>query len=75
MDIKVFRNNISKRLEDIIGDEKKAKNIEISIFNYAIKQANEREIVKKWENEGFSMIYKERLRSIWINLKWHLEEP
>lgn len=68
MDIKVFRNNISKRLEDIIGDEKKAKNIEISIFNYTIKQANEREIVKKWENEGFSMIYKERLRSIWINL-------
>ena len=44
-------------------------NLEKGIYNYAIKEANSRKIVKKWENPNFAQIYIDRLRSIYINLK------
>jgi transcription elongation factor S-II len=68
LNIKTFRQNIVNELNTIIGDENKSQNVEISIFNYTIKESTDREIIKKWENKRFMLIYKERLRSIWINL-------
>ena len=69
VNIKTFRQNIVDKLNTLIGDENKSQNVEISIFNYTIKEATDREIIKKWENKRFMLIYKERLRSIWINLR------
>jgi DNA-directed RNA polymerase subunit M/transcription elongation factor TFIIS len=64
-----FRKNVSSRFKDIITDEKACINLEKGIFNYAIKEANSRKIIKKWENPYFVQIYVDRLRSIYINLK------
>jgi transcription elongation factor S-II len=64
-----FRENIRKKLIPVIGNEKDANNLEIGIYNFAIKEANSRKIIKKWENPYFSQLYLDRLRSIYINLK------
>ncbi len=64
-----FRKNISNKFKDVITDEKSCINLEKGIFNYTIKEANSRKIIKKWENPYFSQIYVDRIRSIYINLK------
>jgi len=63
------RVKIIEKLNDIIQNEKIAKNLERSIMNYTIHQAKTKNIVRKWENKYFIQLYKNRLRSIYINLK------
>jgi len=53
----------------ILDDETKSINLEKGIYNFAIKEANSRKIVKKWENTHFVQLYLDRLRTIYINLK------
>jgi len=48
--------------------EKLVSNLEKAIFNYAIKEATSRKIIKKWENPHFVQLYIDRLRSIFNNL-------
>ena len=43
--------------------------MEKSIYNYCLKDAGERTIVKKWDNPFFVQLYIDRLRSIYVNLK------
>ena len=64
-----FRNNISKKFQLLINNETDSINLEKGIFNYAIKEANTRKIIKKWENPLFTQLYIDRLRSVYINLK------
>ena len=63
-----FRNNIRVKLQDILDSEKKAINLEKGIYNYALKEATNRKVVKKWDNPYYTQIYLDRLRSIYINL-------
>lgn len=64
-----FRQNIRTRLYDIIGEEYKSINLEKGIYNFAIKEANQHKIIKKWNNKKFTQLYIDRLRTIFINLK------
>jgi DNA-directed RNA polymerase subunit M/transcription elongation factor TFIIS len=64
-----FRENIRSKLSPKLGDEKLSVNLEKGVFNYSIKEANNRKIIKKWENPAFVQIYTDRLRSVYINLK------
>jgi DNA-directed RNA polymerase subunit M/transcription elongation factor TFIIS len=64
-----FRNNIRAKLQPILDDEKMAINLEKGVYNFTIKEANNRKIIKKWENPHFSQLYLDRLRSIYVNLK------
>jgi DNA-directed RNA polymerase subunit M/transcription elongation factor TFIIS len=69
----VFRSNIQRKLmkslETVCGkQEKLATNLEKAIFNYTIKEATSRKIIKKWENPHFVQLYIDRLRSIINNL-------
>jgi transcription elongation factor S-II len=64
-----FRLNIRGKLNEIIENEKHSTNLEKGIFNYALKEAASRKVVKKWDNQYFVQIYLDRLRSIYINLK------
>lgn len=64
-----FRNEIRKRLNTIVHDDKKTVNLEKAVFNYAIKKANKNNIVKKWDNEFFISLYIDHLRTIYTNLK------
>ena len=67
-----FRVNIRSKLMELIHEEKISTNLEIGIFNFAIREANFRSIVKKWDNPLFIQIYTDRLRSIYFNLKSNL---
>ena len=65
----VFRKNIRAKLQQLLDSEKKANNLEIGIYNYSLKEANDRKVVKKWDNPFYIQIYLDRLRSIHINLE------
>jgi transcription elongation factor S-II len=67
--VELFRENIRKKLDKILNNEKNSSNLEKGIFNYSLKEADQRKIVKKWDNKQFIQIYVDRLRSIMINLK------
>lgn len=67
-----FRNNIIQKLNKYIENEKKCVNIEKSIFNYSIREASRKKIVKKWNNKYFVMIYIDRFKTLWINIKNNL---
>ena len=64
-----FRENIVSKLSQIIGDNKITTNLEKGILNYSIDVSNKQNIVKKWDNELFVIIYTERLRTIMFNLQ------
>jgi len=66
-----FRENIRKKLNNILNctDPNITINLEKGIFNYSIKEASNRKIVKKWENRAFAQIYVDKLRTIYMNLK------
>jgi transcription elongation factor S-II len=63
-----FRSNIRIKLNEKIKNEKHSLNLEKGIFNYSLKEADQKKIVKKWDNKYFVQIYIDRLRSIFINL-------
>jgi transcription elongation factor S-II len=66
-----FRNNVREKLEQQFSIENKdmVANLEKGVFNFAIKEANSRKIIKKWENSRFVQLYTDRLRTICTNLK------
>ena len=68
-DPKIFRENIVKKFKDITTDEKISLNLEKGIFNYAIQTANKKDLIKKWSNELFLIIYIEKLKMVFFNLK------
>lgn len=68
-----FRANIAAKLSQCFvekgGAEKHGENLEKGIYNWALKEATNRKVVKKWDNPFFVQIYLDHLRSIYINLK------
>jgi transcription elongation factor S-II len=63
-----FRSNIRTKLDEILKNEKNSTNLEKGIFNFALNEAKNRKVVKKWDNPYFVQIYIDRLRSIFTNL-------
>jgi transcription elongation factor S-II len=68
-----FRTNIRKKLsaffETSENKDKHAANLEKGVHNWALKEATNRKVVKKWDNPFFVQIYLDHLRSIYVNLK------
>jgi transcription elongation factor S-II len=65
----IFRANIRNKLNEFFENEKHTINLEKGIHNWALKEATNRKVVKKWDNPFFVQIYLDHLRSIYINLK------
>jgi DNA-directed RNA polymerase subunit M/transcription elongation factor TFIIS len=63
-----FRANICKNLNTIIKNKKMSQNLEKGIFNYAIKTAKDNNVVRKWENQYFVILYLDKFKSIYRNL-------
>jgi transcription elongation factor S-II len=53
----------------ILSDDLMATNLEKGVYNYCIKEANSKKIIKKWDNPYFKQLYIDHLRSIFSNLK------
>lgn len=64
-----FRINVRSKLDKILNGENYALNLEKGIYNYALKEATNRKVVKKWDNAHFVQIYVDHLRSIYTNLQ------
>ena len=65
---KVFRANIVNNIKQFVKEPTLSINLEKAIFNYAIKEAGKKKIVKRWDNIHFVQIYKDRLRTIYNNI-------
>ena len=65
----VFRENIVRKLQQFFSKESYSKNLEKGIFNWSLKEAKNRKVVKQWNNIYFVRIYLDHLRSIFNNLK------
>ena len=64
----VFRENVKNKIDDKLNNNKNSTNLEKGIFNYSLKEAERRKIIKKWTNRFFVQIYMTRLKTILINL-------
>ena len=69
----IFRTKIGNHFSSLFNDEKLGKNIEVSIYNYSIQEANYRQIIKKWDNPQFCDIYSARLKTILYNINTNSE--
>jgi len=63
-----FRQKIKNKLNAIINDENISDNLEKGIYNYTIKECEEKKLIKKWSNSYFVLIYLQKLKIIMINL-------
>lgn len=69
LDPETFRSGIRTYIFSKVQDEKITKNIEKSIFNFSIKKAGKMKVIKKWNNEYFVLIYLNKFKVIFHNLK------
>lgn len=67
-----FRNNIVKNLNKYFNDDTISTNIEKGIFNYTVREAKIRKVIRKWDNEYFVIIYKDKLHTLIRNLNSEL---
>jgi transcription elongation factor S-II len=67
-DYKEFRSKVTQNIENFIKNKKIAINIEKGIYNYTIRKAKSKDVVRKWENKYFLQIYNDRFKSIYFNL-------
>lgn len=65
----IFRARFAKVFEDILESEELGSNIEIGVFNFTIREAAFKQIIKKWKNPQFCEIYSSRMRSVLHNVK------
>jgi len=65
-----FREKITNKINVFFDNIKISRNIERGIYNYALKEATTKKLVKKWENQFFVQIYLNRLRSIYNNIQY-----
>ena len=66
----LFREKVcSDVLMPLLENQDNCINLEKGIFNWTVKEATFRKVVKKWDNRYFVDLYKSHLRSVWINLK------
>ena len=72
LDPETFRNVIRHHVYSKIGDEKISNNIEKSIFNFSIRKAGKMRVIRKWNNEYFVLIYLNKFKMIFHNLKNNL---
>tara|TARA_Y100001933_G_C18873267_1_gene510911 strand:- start:256 stop:789 length:534 start_codon:yes stop_codon:yes gene_type:complete len=71
-----FRENIRDKLVEKMKVTKfpesllksVSTNLEKGIYNFTIQKANERQVVKKWENSYFVEIYLDKLKTIYLNI-------
>ena len=59
-----FRENIRKKLNKLIKKKKITENLEKGIYNYAIKIAKDKKVVRKWENKYFTILYIDKFSSV-----------
>ena len=63
-----FRENVAQKF-NVLTSSNKGKNIEIGIYNFSIKESSQNFITKQWNNPLFVLIYINRFKTIFLNIK------
>lgn len=63
-----FRKTILDYLNIKIENIKISENLEKGIFNYTLEECERKNLIKKWSNEFFVIIYIQKLKAIIFNL-------
>lgn len=63
-----FRETVKQKFNSITSSNL-GINIEIGIYNYTIKEAQQNFTIKQWDNPLFVLIYINRFRTIYMNIK------
>jgi DNA-directed RNA polymerase subunit M/transcription elongation factor TFIIS len=63
-----FRKKVAKRLTVLLDDERNGINLEKGIFNFTIREAQYRKVIKKWSNRHFVRIYQSKLWTVLSNV-------
>ena len=50
-----FRKNIECKINKVVKNDKLSRKIERSIFNFTIKEAKNKNVIRKWENQNFCL--------------------
>jgi transcription elongation factor S-II len=64
-----FRNKMIKTLNGFVNDDTVSRNIEKSIYNKTIETSTEYKIIKRWDNKFFVLLYLDKFKMIYFNLK------
>ena len=67
-DPELFRTKIVEKLDNIINKKTISENLEKGIFNYSLETCEKRNLIKKWSNNYFVIIYIQRVKAILFNL-------
>jgi transcription elongation factor S-II len=62
-----FRNNVKMLFIELLDSNSRGDNVERSIYNAILIEAEEKNIVRKWENQLFTNLYFNKFRSIYNN--------
>jgi len=73
VDGNTFRENIIVELNKIFEDSDTCKQIENGIYLFTEKEAKQKDIICSFQNMYFSMIYKDKFRSIWFHMRQYPE--
>ena len=65
----IFRKKIRKQISVLISNDLVSINIEKGIYNYSIKVACDKYIIRKWNNPYFTTIYLDKFKSVYFNIK------
>ena len=63
-----FRKKLRSKLNKYIKNKEKSINLEKGIFNYSIKEAKNKKVIRKWNNQMFLVIYLDKFRSVYMNI-------
>ena len=63
-----FRKNILEYLNNKIQNIKISENLEKGIFNYTLEECERKNLIKKWANDFFGIIYIQKVKAIIFNL-------
>lgn len=63
-----FRKTIFDYLNNKIQNIKISENLEKGIFNYTLEECERKNLIKKWSNEFFGIIYIQKVKAIIFNL-------
>ena len=64
-----FRKNVEMNINKVVKNDKLSRKIERSIYNFAIKEAKKKKVIRKWENQNFCLIYTDRFKTMYFNIK------
>ena len=64
-----FRTNVRGMIRKRLNDEKMCINIERGVYNWSLEKAQELNVIKRWDCQGFIQIYTDKLRTVVRNLE------